>query len=219
MDSSMPPPSMPAATIRTQVLLPLRFGDGYTTTARVFSFRGLADGRENLAFGLGDRAAPLSSGPGPVPLVRPHSECLTGDVFGSLRCDCGAQLREAVERIADSGGYLLYLRQEGRGIGLYAKLEAYALQDTGLDTYEANLALGHREDERSYLVAAQMLRALGATNVALLSNNPDKARQLRRFGVTVSSLVQTGVHVSPANARYLATKARRGAHTLDLSAG
>jgi GTP cyclohydrolase II len=216
----MQPLSMPTATIRTQVLLPLRFGDGYATTARVFSFRGLADGQENLAFGLGDRAAPLSSGGRvPVPLVRPHSECLTGDVFGSLRCDCGAQLRESVERIADSGGYLLYLRQEGRGIGLYAKLEAYALQDTGLDTYEANLALGHREDERSYLVAAQMLKALGVTNVALLSNNPDKARQLRRLGVGVTSLVRTGVHLSPANARYLATKAQRGAHTLDLSAG
>jgi GTP cyclohydrolase II len=216
----MQSPPMPTATIRTQVLLPLRFGDGYTTTARVFSFRGLVDGQENLAFGLGDRAAPLSSSaPGPVPLVRPHSECLTGDVFGSMRCDCGAQLREAVERIADSGGYLLYLRQEGRGIGLYAKLEAYALQDKGLDTYEANLALGHREDERSYLVAAQMLKALGVTNVALLSNNPDKARQLRRFGVAVSSLVKTGVHLSPANARYLAAKAQRGAHTLDLSAG
>ena len=216
----MKPPSMPTATIRTQVLLPLRFGDGYTTTARVFSFRGLVDGQENLAFGLGDRAAPLSAGgSGAVPLVRPHSECLTGDVFGSQRCDCGPQLREAVERIADSGGFLLYLRQEGRGIGLYAKLDAYALQDAGLDTYEANLALGHREDERSYLVAAQMLRALGVTNVALLSNNPDKARQLRRFGIAVTSLVQTGVHLSHANARYLATKAQRGAHTLDLSAG
>ena len=156
-----------------------------------------------------------------MPLVRPHSECLTGDVFGSQRCDCGAQLREAVERIADSGGYLLYLRQEGRGIGLYAKLDAYALQDAGLDTYEANLALGHREDERSYLVAAQMLHALGVSRVALLSNNPDKARQLRRFGVTVTARVPTGVHLSATNARYLATKARRGAHTLDvpLSAG
>ena len=218
----MPPPSVPTATIRTQLPLPLRFGDGYTATARVFSFDGLVDGHEHLAFGLGDRASPLSSsGPRPVPLVRPHSECLTGDVFGSRRCDCGAQLREAVERIADSGGYLLYLRQEGRGIGLYAKLDAYALQDTGLDTYEANLALGHQEDERSYLVGAQMLRALGVTDIALLSNNPDKHRQLRRFGVAVTSCVLTGVHLSPANARYLATKAQRGAHTLDvpLSAG
>jgi len=115
----------------------------------------------------------------------------------------------------------LYLRQEGRGIGLYAKLEAYALQDDGLDTYEANLALGHREDERSYLAAAQMLTALGVPRIALLSNNPDKARQLRRFGLTVTARVATHVHLSTANGRYLATKAQRGAHTLDvpLSAG
>src|SRR4029079_10255645 len=210
----LPPPT---ATIRTQVSLPLRFADGYTTVARVFSFDGLVDGLEHLAFGLGDRAAAVTARePGSAPLVRPHSECLTGDAFGSQRCDCGAQLREAVERIADSGGYLLYLRQEGRGIGLYAKLDAYALQDTVLDTYEANVALGHGEDERSYLVAAQMLRALGTSRIALLSNNPDKARQLRRFGVTVAALVPTGVHLSAANARYLGTKARRGAPTLDL---
>jgi GTP cyclohydrolase II len=137
-------------------------------------------------------------------------------VFGSERCDCGPQLREAVELIAGSGGYLLYLRQEGRGIGLYAKLDAYTLQDTGLDTYEANVALGHDADARSYLVAAQMLQALGVSRVALLSNNPDKARQLRRFGVAVAERVPTGVHLSAANARYLVTKARRGAHTLDL---
>jgi GTP cyclohydrolase II len=217
----MPLP-LPTATIRTQVSVPLRFTDGYATAARVFSFDGLVDGREHLAFGLGDRAAAaMSGGGGPAPLVRPHSECLTGDVFGSERCDCGPQLREAVERIADSGGFLLYLRQEGRGIGLYAKLDAYALQDTGLDTYEANVALGHDEDERSYLAAAQMLQALRVSRVALLSNNPDKARQLRCFGVTVASQVPTGVHLSAANARYLVTKARRGAHTLDvpLSAG
>jgi GTP cyclohydrolase II len=215
-------PPLPTATIRTQLSVPLRFADGYTTAARLFSFDGLVDGQEHVAFGLGDRAALLTSvGDGPPPLVRPHSECLTGDVFGSQRCDCGSQLREAVERIADSGGFLLYLRQEGRGIGLYAKLDAYALQDAGLDTYEANLALGHREDERSYLVAAQMLHALGASRLALLSNNPDKARQLRRFGITVTGQVPTGVHLSAANARYLATKAASGAHTLDipLSAG
>src|SRR5919112_6220433 len=174
------PLRLPIATIRRQVSLPLRFPDGYATHALVLSFDGLVDGRDHLAFGLGDRAAagPLG-GDGPMPLIRPHSECLTGDVFGSQRCDCGAQLREAVERIADAGGYLLYLRQEGRGIGLYSKLEAYALQETGVDTYDANVALGHGEDERSYVVAAQMLHALRASRVALLSNNPDKVRQLR----------------------------------------
>ena len=208
---------VPAATIRTQVLLPLRFADGYATDARVFSFDGLVDGLEHLAFGLGDRAAAVTARePGSAPLVRPHSECLTGDAFGSQRCDCGGQLREAVERIAESGGYLLYLRQEGRGIGLYAKLDAYALQDTGLDTYDANVALGHGEDERSYLVAAQMLRALGTSRIALLSNNPDKARQLRRCGVTVVQQLPTGVHLSAENARYLMTKVRLSSHTLDL---
>lgn len=212
----MPQPT-PTASIRTQMSFPLRLADGYATAARVFSFDGLVDGQEHLAFGLGDRAAVVTSaGCRSVPLVRPHSECLTGDVFGSQRCDCGPQLREAVERVARSGGYLLYLRQEGRGIGLYAKLDAYALQDAGLDTYEANLALGHREDERCYLVAAQMLQALGVSRVSLLSNNPDKARQLRRFGVAVTSVVPTGVHLSATNARYLATKAGRGAHTLDV---
>jgi len=201
----------PTATVRTQVELPLRFADGYTTDAQVFSFDGLVDGREHIAFALGD--------PGrSVPLIRPHSECLTGDVFASQRCDCGPQLREAVERIAAAGGYVLYLRQEGRGIGLYSKLEAYALQDTGIDTYDANVALGHREDERSYVVAAQMLHALRVSRIALLSNNPDKARQLRSCGVTVVAQVRTGVHVSEANVRYLETKKRRGEHTLDLPA-
>jgi GTP cyclohydrolase II len=210
-------PPLPAATIRTQLTLPLRFADGYATTARVFTFDGLVDGREHLALGLGDRSRPVGAAPAErAPLVRPHSECLTGDVFGSQRCDCGPQMREAVERIAHAGGFLLYLRQEGRGIGLYAKLDAYELQDTGLDTYEANLALGHAEDERDYTVAAQMLQALKLDRVAVLSNNPDKIRQLRRLGVRVTERVSTAVHVSPANARYLATKARTGAHALDL---
>ena len=155
--------------------------------------------------------------PEPAPLVRPHSECLTGDVFGSQRCDCGAQLREAVEHIAEVGGYLLYLRQEGRGIGLYPKLDAYLLQDAGLDTYEANLALGHAEDERDYTVAAQMLHALGLSSVALLSNNPDKVHQLSRLGINVVEQVPTRVHLSVANAAYLAAKADRGGHTIELS--
>src|SRR5215475_6277400 len=190
-----------AAAIRRRIRIPLRFADDYSTTATVVSFTGLTDAQQHVALELGRPAAGL-------PLVRLHSECLTGDVFGSQRCDCGPQLREAVERITNHGGYVLYLRQEGRGIGLYSKLAAYALQDDGADTYEANLALGHGEDERSYLAAAQMLHALGAARVALLSNNPDKARQLRSWGVTVVEQVPTGVFVSDANQRYLEAKAR-----------
>jgi GTP cyclohydrolase II len=208
----------PKAKVRTQVTVPMRFADGYATTARVFTFDGLVDGKEHLALGLGDwqRALTRAAAGGRPPLVRPHSECLTGDVFGSQRCDCGPQLREAVERIADAGGLLLYLRQEGRGIGLYAKLDAYALQDAGLDTYEANVALGRGEDERDYTAAAQMLLALGVDRVRLLSNNPDKAQQLDKLGVTIAERIPTGVHLSAANVRYLATKATHTAHTIDL---
>jgi GTP cyclohydrolase II len=211
---------LPATDVRTRVRVPLAFADGYATTADVLTFEGLVDGREHLLLGLGDWRGALqrSETSGDAPLVRPHSECLTGDVFGSQRCDCGPQLREAVERIADAGGFLLYLRQEGRGIGLYAKLDAYALQDSGLDTYEANLALGRGEDERDYRAAVQMLLAIGADRVRLLSNNPDKAAQLEVHGVTVTEQVPTGVHLSPANTRYLVAKRDHTAHTLDLSA-
>lgn len=200
--------------------MPLRFGDGFSTTADVITFDGLVDGREHLLLGLGDWRAALERATegGDAPLVRPHSECLTGDVFGSERCDCGPQLREAVERIAEDGGFLLYLRQEGRGIGLYAKLDAYALQDAGLDTYEANVALGHGEDERDYTVAAQMLNAIGVDDIRLLSNNPDKAVQLEALGIRVTERVRTEVHLSESNSRYLQAKRDHTAHTLDLSA-
>jgi GTP cyclohydrolase II len=205
----------PVATIRTQLVVPLEFSDGFATGARVFSFDGLVDGQEHLALGLGDRVSACVSPAEDPPLVRLHSECLTGDVFGSQRCDCGPQLRESVERISEAGGYLLYLRQEGRGIGLYRKLDAYLLQDDGLDTYEANLALGCEADARDYTAAAQMLLALGESQVALLSNNPDKAAQLDRLDVTVAERVPTRVHLSPANGRYLAAKASIGDHSLD----
>lgn len=208
------------AVERTRVRVPLRFADGFATTADVVTFDGLVDGREHLLLGLGDWQAALARAAdgGDAPLVRPHSECLTGDVFGSERCDCGPQLREAAERIAAEGGFLLYLRQEGRGIGLYAKLDAYALQDSGLDTYEANVALGHGEDERDYTVAAQMLRALGADSIRLLSNNPDKAAQLDALGIRVTERVRTEVHLSEANSRYLQAKRDHTAHTIDLTA-
>ncbi|WP_030437480.1 GTP cyclohydrolase II [Actinoplanes subtropicus] len=201
---------MPTATVRTRVTVPLRFADGYTVTADVVTFHGLADGAEHLAIVLGD------PGVG-TPLVRMHSECLTGDVFGSARCDCGPQLREAVQRIDNTGGVLLYLRQEGRGIGLYAKLDAYALQDAGFDTYQANLALGLPEDARDYTAAAQMLTALGINELNLLTNNPDKVRQLRDLGITVAATVPTGVHATASNLRYLQTKIEHTHHTMALA--
>jgi GTP cyclohydrolase II len=208
---------LPAASIRTQVEIPLRFGDGYATTARAFTFDGLVDRGEHIALRLGERR--LSSRRDDAPtLTRVHSECLTGDVFGSDRCDCGPQLRESVERVAAAGGLLLYLRQEGRGIGLYAKLDAYALQDGGLDTYDANLALGFGADDRDYTVAAQMLLALGVDRVTLLTNNPDKVAQLASLGVEVCATLPTGVHVTETNAAYLASKVRRQQHTLELPA-
>ncbi|MFD3452748.1 GTP cyclohydrolase II [Streptomyces sp. NPDC058691] len=205
-------PALPQAAIRTRVRIPLRFSDGWTTSADVITFTGLADGKEHIALGLGDHEGAQ------VPLVRPHSECLTGDVLGSQRCDCGPQLREAAERITTAGGYLLYLRQEGRGIGLYAKLDAYALQDQGLDTYAANRALGRADDERDYTAAAQMLAALGVDSIRLLSNNPDKEGQLSALGITVAERVPTGVHLSQDNVRYLRAKAEHTHHTLDLPA-
>ncbi|MFF1285082.1 GTP cyclohydrolase II [Streptomyces sp. NPDC058299] len=202
-------PDIPAATPRARVRVPLRFADGYGADAELVTFHGLADDQEHIAVVLGD--------PGPVPLVRLHSECLTGDVFGSARCDCGAQLREAVERIAGRGGILLYLRQEGRGIGLYNKLDAYALQDQGLDTYEANAALGLPEDARDYTAAAQMLTALGVSELDLLSNNPDKAGQLRALGVAVRDRVPTGLFPTDHNVRYLRAKVLHTQHTLPLA--
>jgi GTP cyclohydrolase II len=213
------PCEQPAA-VRSQVTVPLRFPGGFTATAEVMTFDGLADGKEHLLLALGQwEQTLLDQGPdGAAPLVRLHSECLTGDVFGSERCDCGPQLREAVEEIAAVGGFLLYLRQEGRGIGLYSKLDAYAMQDAGLDTYEANVALGFGEDERDYTAAAQMLGALGAARIRLLTNNPDKVGQLTALGVDVTEQVRTRVHLSEANRPYLAAKRNHTAHTIDLPA-
>jgi 3,4-dihydroxy 2-butanone 4-phosphate synthase/GTP cyclohydrolase II len=152
-------------------------------------------------------------------MVRIQSECLTGHVFESLICDCHGQLHDALDLIADEGcGVLVYLRQEGRGIGLVAKLDSYALQAQGLDTVDANAALGHAADERSYGAAARILDELGVRSVRLLSNNPDKSAALRTAGVVVSDVVPLPPRVAPENQRYLATKRDRLGHKLDLGA-
>ena len=210
---------MTPARVRRAVRLPLRLADGAAVDAQVYTFDGLDDGLEHLVVALGDRVPGPAPGTWPPPLVRLHSECLTGDVLGSLRCDCGPQLGEAAARIHEAGGYLVYLRQEGRGIGLYNKIDAYALQDDGLDTFEANEALGFGFDERTYGVAAQMLLGLGVDRVELLTNNPEKASQLSAAGVTVERCLPTAVHLTPANGRYLAAKACRGHLLPGLSAG
>jgi 3,4-dihydroxy 2-butanone 4-phosphate synthase/GTP cyclohydrolase II len=156
--------------------------------------------------------------PGAPTLVRIHSECMTGDVFGSLRCDCGDQLHEALRRIERTGsGVLLYLRQEGRGIGLGAKIQAYALQEQGRDTVEANLELGYPADARDYSVAAQMLRDLGVERIALMTNNPDKLQVLSDHGIEIASRVPIEVAANgPYSRRYLETKRDKLGHLLRL---
>jgi 3,4-dihydroxy 2-butanone 4-phosphate synthase/GTP cyclohydrolase II len=150
-------------------------------------------------------------------LVRVHSECFTGDVLHSRRCDCGAQLHDALRRIAEAGeGILIYLRQEGRGIGLLNKLRAYNLQDLGYDTVDANLILGHQADERDYTVAALILQDWGVRSINLMTNNPDKIERLRQLGVQVMARVPLQADVTPDNASYLRTKVERMNHLLML---
>jgi GTP cyclohydrolase II len=152
---------------------------------------------------------------GRPPLVRLHSECLTGDVLGSLKCDCGPQLHAAIHAMEDTGwGILLYLRQEGRGIGLVNKLRAYALQDQGFDTVDANTRLGFAVDARDFRVAARMLDLLGQTNIRLLTNNPEKVRVLEAAGIKVAERVPIALPANPFNAKYLATKRDRTGHQL-----
>ncbi len=176
----------------------------------VYTFHGLSDGQEHLAIGLGNYSTASR------PLVRIHSECLTGDVFGSARCDCGPQLQESLKRISERGGVLLYMRQEGRGIGLYNKLDTYALQDLGYDTFEANRKLDFADDERDYRAAAEMLTVLGKTEVDVLTNNPDKVLQLKSYGIQVHEVERTGVFMSAHNKRYLEAKAEIGQHALAM---
>lgn len=205
--------ALPAATVRSQVSVPLRFVDGYATTAVVMTFHGLVDGREHLLLALGNWEQALLGG-ATAPLVRLHSECMTGDVFGSERCDCGPQLREAVERIAAAGGFLLYLRQEGRGIGLPAKIHAYKLQEEGFDTIEANEKLGFGSDLRDYGMGAQILHDLGVRKMRLMTNNPKKIIGLEGYGLEIVEQLPIRLPSNPHNEKYLETKRTRMGHTL-----
>jgi GTP cyclohydrolase II len=192
----------PEVQIVARAKLPL---EGIPPT-QIVAFRAFDDGQEHVALVIGAFA-------GKPPLVRLHSECLTGDVFGSLKCDCGPQLKEALRIIGESGGgVLLYLRQEGRGIGLANKLRAYALQDRGLDTVDANRRLGFADDERDYGHAAAMLRALGIDEVRLLTNNPNKVAGLEAAGIRVMERVPHHMPANPHNADYLATKRKKSGH-------
>ncbi len=182
--------------------------------ARIVAFRAADGGIEHLAILVGDPEKALAEGR--VPLCRVHSECFTGDLLGSLRCDCGPQLRGAIKRMAEdpAGGILAYLAQEGRGIGLVNKLRAYALQDQGLDTLDANRALGYGADERNFWVAAEMLRAVGIGRVRLLTNNPDKLSGLAACGIAVEGREAHQFDANGVNDGYLETKARRFGHLL-----
>ncbi|HEV2107366.1 MAG TPA: GTP cyclohydrolase II [Thermomicrobiales bacterium] len=195
----------PSAHRLVETQLPTRYG-----TFRLAGYRS-SDGQDQLALALGqvDRGGPV--------LARLHSECMTGDVFGSCRCDCGEQLASAMLRIQEQGrGVLLYLRQEGRGIGLINKLRAYALQDQGLDTVEANRALGLPEDVRDYGYAAAILRDLGVHQVRLLTNNPAKIAGLEEHGIEVVERLPLPVRPNPDNLQYLRTKEERMGHLLSL---
>jgi GTP cyclohydrolase II len=175
---------------------------------RIFGFQGDFDGRkeEAVALMMGD----ILSSP---PLVRIHSQCLTGDVFGSLRCDCRQQLEMALAMIAERGaGVLIYEQQEGRGIGLMAKLKAYELQDDGLDTVEANERLGFKADQREFALPAEILKALGVSQVRLLSNNPEKVAALERGGIKVVERVPCEVSVNAHSEDYLKTKKEKMGH-------
>jgi GTP cyclohydrolase II len=186
--------------------LPTRFGDFH-----IVAFSNSLDDKEHVAIFKGDILNAEN-----VP-VRLHSECLTGDVMGSYRCDCRDQLEHALKKINKMGtGIVLYLRQEGRGIGLTNKIRAYSLQDQGLDTVEANVALGFRDDERDYKIAAEMLKALKVNSVRLMTNNPKKIEQLKLHGITINERLPHILPTNKHNRAYLKTKVAKSGHMIDF---
>ncbi|MDF1760712.1 MAG: GTP cyclohydrolase II [Coxiellaceae bacterium] len=192
---------MTTTNIRNRVVIPMA-----KQAVEVCSFNHLCDPKEHVAliFHQADKQQ--------QPFVRLHSECLTGDLFGSEKCDCGDQLQETIQLMQQQGGILLYLRQEGRGIGLYNKLDAYALQNLGLDTYQANEKLHFKHDLRDYRAAAQMLMALNSCTIRLITNNPDKHNQLEHYGINVTERISTNRHSNPNNNDYLNTKSQISHH-------
>ena len=193
------------ARVVAQAALPTRFGP-----FRIFGIEGPKKGEEAIAIQHGELRN------GKTPLVRVHSQCLTGDVFTSERCDCRAQLEFSLRKIAaEPSGVLLYLPQEGRGIGLMNKLRAYELQDRGMDTVEANESLGFAADARDYDFSARMLKKLGASKIRLLSNNPEKVRQLEASGIRVTERVPCQPRVSKISHSYLRTKKSKMGHLLE----
>jgi len=212
----MPKKKSPTLRSKIQVVeevahakLPTRYGQ-FT----IHGFRGLGPQDEAVALVRGKIRGPFKSKQS-VPMVRVHSQCLTGDVLSSLRCDCRAQLELSMKKIAEvPSGILLYLPQEGRGIGLMNKLRAYELQDQGMDTVEANESLGFLADARDYHFPAQILKQLGATQIRLLSNNPEKVRQLEKAGIHVAERVPCQPRISKISRAYLQTKKKKMGHLL-----
>ena len=197
--------------VKIRARVPLNVGLGSCIPAEILSFDGLHSDNEHIAMVF--QEADKKKTP---PLVRMHSECLTGDVFHSSRCDCGEQLDESIEKMGKEGGILLYLRQEGRGIGLYNKLDAYLLQSQGMNTYEANHRLGFPDDLRGFEDAALMLKALNVKKIHLITNNPKKIREIQELGIELESVLSTQTYLKKDNQQYLKAKISHGRHQIKL---
>lgn len=197
--------------VNVRARVPFKVGLKSNIPADLLSFNGLESGKEHVAIIFKSVDSKTTA-----PLVRMHSECLTGDVFHSSRCDCGEQLDETIEKMGEQGGILLYLRQEGRGIGLYNKIDAYELQSQGMNTYEANNHLGFGDDLRDFTEAAEMLKSLGINEIRLITNNPKKINDLESYDIKIVEVLGTKTHIKEGNESYLKTKASHGHHRFNF---